>query len=241
MVYATEDFESMESGLVGDDSHIKDEQHDMAPIFHQDKSAHGNNDDSNEDDSGDEGDRAVGGSVRGSPQQQQSTWGNEWTVRKAAANALDNIANALHDDILPILLPLIEKGLTSTSDWREQEASVLAVGAIAHGCENGLSKDMNTLLPLLIQTTLSNQPLLRSIGCWTLGRFGRWLSSRDDTTLLKASTTAILERCVDKNKRVQEAAISALAGLIEESGNRMRYDNELLDRIIKVFNICIRL
>lgn len=35
MVYAKEDFESMESGLVGDDSHIQDEVNDTAPIFHQ--------------------------------------------------------------------------------------------------------------------------------------------------------------------------------------------------------------
>ncbi|KAF4708269.1 Transportin-1, partial [Perkinsus olseni] len=242
MVYAKEDFESMESGLIGDDSHVQDEPHDTAPIFHQDRStrgAGGDGDNDDSDDSGDEEDRAVGGEAHGG-RGNMSTWGNEWTVRKAAANALDNIASALNDEILPILLPLIEKGLTSTSDWQQQEASVLAVGAIAHGCGSGLGRHMDTLLPLLIQTTQSNQPLLRSIGCWALGRFARWLAAQQDITALKSATTAILQRCVDKNKRVQEAAISALAGLIEESGHRIREDEDLINKIIQVFKIAIR-
>jgi transportin-1 len=56
----------------------------------------------------------------------------EWTVRKCCAAALDMMATTFEVDILPIILPYLQKELES-SEWKEREAGILALGAIAEG------------------------------------------------------------------------------------------------------------
>lgn len=56
----------------------------------------------------------------------------EWTVRKCCAAALDMMATTYEVDILPVILPFLQKELES-SDWKEREAGILALGAIAEG------------------------------------------------------------------------------------------------------------
>ena len=56
----------------------------------------------------------------------------DWTVRKCCAAALDMIASTFEAEILPILLPYLQKELEST-DWKHREAGILALGAIAEG------------------------------------------------------------------------------------------------------------
>jgi transportin-1 len=56
----------------------------------------------------------------------------EWTLRKCAAASLDVISNTFGNDILLHLLPALNKSLSST-EWKHQEAAILALGAIAEG------------------------------------------------------------------------------------------------------------
>lgn len=56
----------------------------------------------------------------------------EWTVRKCCAAALDMMATTYETDILPVILPFLQKELES-NDWKEREAGILALGAIAEG------------------------------------------------------------------------------------------------------------
>ena len=56
----------------------------------------------------------------------------DWTVRKCCAAALDMMASTFEAEILPILLPYLQKELESP-DWKHREAGILALGAIAEG------------------------------------------------------------------------------------------------------------
>jgi transportin-1 len=199
MIYSQEDYLAMDDAVLSDDNAaVPDRPEEMAPRFHKEK---GDGEDDDDDD-------ADGG----------STWGNEWTVRKAAASALDHVATAFRDDILPFILPLIEKMLTS-ENWEVQESALLALGAIGHGCMQGLSPHLPSILSLLVTISASGKPLLRSISCWTISRFAAWFAfDTHRQTALPSALGVILTRMMDHNKRVQEAAVSAFVSIEEEAG-----------------------
>ena len=202
MVYSQEDFLNMEEGLlVEDDASIPDRPEDMAPRFHKESR-------DDPDDIPDEDD----------DEEPASTWGSEWTARKAAASALDHLATAYRDSILPFVLPLIESKLRSDR-WELQESSLLALGAIGQGCMQGLSPHLPSILQLLESISKSRKPLLRSISCWTISRFAAWISfDTHRPTALPIALSVILVRMLDPNKRVQEAAVSAFVSIEEEVG-----------------------
>ena len=106
----------------------------------------------------------------------------QWTLRKCSALGLDVISNHYKDEILDALLPHIHEKLSHT-DWKVQESAVLAMGALAEGCEEGL-KSLNYLhsfINHLITAILPCQhPLLRSITCWTLSRYANFIAAAPD-------------------------------------------------------------
>jgi transportin-1 len=158
---------------------------------------------------------------------------SNWTLRKCAAAALDTLANVYKSDLLPFLLPKLQAALNSKSDneeeekkcWVVRESGVLALGAIAEGCFDKLRDYLPALIPFLIAHFLTDKkPLVRSITCWTLSRYCKWIISE---TLLKHNNDHsvyfapllknLLDKILDKNKKVQEAACSAFATLEEEA------------------------
>ena len=53
-------------------------------------------------------------------------------VGKCSAAALDVLANVFHNDVLPIILPIL-KELLFHQDWELKESGILVLGAIAEG------------------------------------------------------------------------------------------------------------
>jgi len=51
---------------------------------------------------------------------------------KCSAAALDVLANVFHDEILPIVLPIL-KDLLFNQEWEMKESGILVLGAIAEG------------------------------------------------------------------------------------------------------------
>jgi len=76
----------------------------------------------------------------------------------------------------------------------------LALGAVAEGCDSGL----DVLGPQIIQGLLpmldDSRPLVRSISCWTLGRYSRWLKdgAARSAELLDLLLAGLLKRVLDK-------------------------------------------
>ena len=145
---------------------------------------------------------------------------NEWNLRKCSAATLDVLSTAYGTSILEYLLPLLNQQLFS-NDWKLKEAGVLAVGAIAEGCRDGVEPHLDKMSPLFFQFLTEKRPLLRSITCWTLSRYCSWFISQNPDTVFWPMLHGILDMVVNNNKRVQEAACSALATLEEEAGTTL--------------------
>ena len=56
---------------------------------------------------------------------------------KCSAASLDVLANVFHDDILPVVLPIL-KELLFHSEWELKESGILVLGAVAEGRVLGL-------------------------------------------------------------------------------------------------------
>ncbi|CAI5987577.1 unnamed protein product [Closterium sp. NIES-65] len=170
-----------------------------------------------------------------------------WNLRKCSAAGLDILSHVFGDALLPILMPLIQPSSpffplslhsppppllfaptlqTNLADrsegkWKEREASVLAVGAVAEGCIDGLLPALPQMIAHLLPLLEDPHPLVRSITCWTLSRYSKWIARAVDKPegqqQFDAVLTGFLARILDNNKRVQEAACSAFATLEEEA------------------------
>ncbi|CBI18918.3 hypothetical protein VitviT2T_026981 [Vitis vinifera] len=201
MAYA-EDDESLADAE--EDESIPDRDQDLKPRFHSSRS-HGL------DDMKDDDDEAV----------------NIWNLRKCSAAGLDILSDVFGDEILPTLMPLVQAKL-STSDarsWKEREAAVLALGAIAEGCVRGLFPHLAEIVAFLIPLLDDKFPLIRSITCWTLSRFSKFIvqgvGHQKGYDQFNRVLVGLLQRVLDTNKRVQEAACSAFATLEEEAAEEL--------------------
>ncbi|CAA2978901.1 transportin-1 isoform X2 [Olea europaea subsp. europaea] len=201
MAYADDD-ESLVDAEV--DGSLPDRDQDLKPRFHSSR-FHGSEDAEDEDDD------IV----------------NIWNLRKCSAAALDFLSNVFGDEILPTLMPIIQANLSTTGDttWKDREAAVLALGAIAEGCINGLYPHLPEIITFLIPLLDDNFPLIRSISCWTLSRFSKYIvqgiAHQQGREQFDKALLGLLRRILDDNKRVQEAACSAFATLEEEAAKEL--------------------
>ncbi|XP_042509616.1 transportin-1-like isoform X1 [Macadamia integrifolia] len=201
MVYADDDESLVEAE---EDESFPDRDQDLKPRFHASR-FHG------ADNLEDEDDDTV----------------NIWNLRKCSAAGLDILSNVFGDEILPTLMPLVQAKLATTADssWKEREAAVLTLGAIAEGCINGLYPHLPEMVAFLIPLLDDKFPLIRSITCWTLSRYSRFvvqsIGHQKGREQFEKVLLGLLKRVLDTNKRVQEAACSAFATLEEEAAEEL--------------------
>lgn len=186
----------------------------VRPRFHKSRWKHGNESDEEDDDDDDMDDDE----------------GNGWTLRRCSAASLDALAGLYGPDpVLPPLLPELEKGLSSSDPW-VQEASILALGAIADGCSDAMAPHMVQLHPFLMRhlnapESPNTLPQVKSTAAWTIGRYATWaveqVQSGAQGHLLAHMTEVFLSRLSDKNRRVQVACCSAFGVVIESAGDLM--------------------
>ena len=194
-----------------DNESVPDRPEDIKPRFArssksggQSSSGGGGGDDDDDDDDDDDG----GG----------FSDNTEWNLRKCAAFSLDMLAGVFRDRLLPPLLPLLTQKLGPEVPWPVRESAILAFGAIASGCYNGLLPDLGGLIQFLVQQLEAPQALIRSIACWSISQYSRWIVEKEnEDTNFKPILLQLLGRMLDHNKRVQEAACSAFATLEEEA------------------------
>ncbi|KAJ7001521.1 transportin-1-like isoform X2 [Populus alba x Populus x berolinensis] len=201
MAYADDDESLAEAE---EDESLPDRDQDLKPRFHTSR-LHGS--DSVEDDDDD----IV----------------NVWNLRKCSAAALDILSNVFGDEILPALMPVVQAKLSASGDesWKDREAAVLALGAVAEGCINGLYPNLSQMVGFLIPLLDDKFPLIRSISCWTISRFSKYVVQESGHQIgyeqFDKVLMGLLRRILDTNKRVQEAACSALATLEEEAAEEL--------------------
>lgn len=227
MVYTDADFMGMDRSHIEDDNAaIPDEVHALQPCFRKEDKQDIADDDEDDDPQG----------------RQWNCFGAEWTARKAAASALDTLAYEFRfqENFLEATLPLIHQKL-SDSDWKVQESGVLALGAIAQGCIEGLVKYLPGITELLIRLAGAPMPLLRSISCWTMVRFSQWICNERNPvrgTVLPSVLKALLQRILDRNKRVQEAACGSFATFAEEARSMLEpYLDDIVQTLVHALSL----
>lgn len=162
-----------------------------------------------------------------------------WNLRKCSAAALDMLATFFRDSIFSIALPYLKENLCH-DDWPHREAAVLAIGALAEGCLDSMAPNLPELIPFLLSLLNDDEPSVRIITCWALGRYSGWASHFQDESRKKCffepMMDGILRKMLDRNKRVQESAASAFANLEERAGKELTpYCVPILQTFIKCF------
>lgn len=223
MVYTDADYMILEpSQTENDNANVADDLNSIKPRFHMEA----NNIDGDEDDS-----EKVERSSHG--------WGAEWTARKAAAKSLDELSSVF-PEVMQHVLPQIEQKLNHAS-WEHQEAGVLALGAIGVHTQDKLAQFLPAVIGLLLKLCDAQMPLLRSISCWCVARFRQWIfhqSNANREQVTKSVLMVILPRCLDRNKRVQEASISALLSLTEGGQAQLvPYLDDIVQTLTKAFQL----
>jgi len=151
---------------------------------------------------------------------------SNWTLRKEAAQLLDNIGITYHHSV--ILQPAFNATFTllSRNDGTEEaiwdhESGTLALGAMS-ACFLNMDDQLPQVFKLLLEHLNTQNPELRSITCWAIGRFSGWLFDdgfediKED--LFNHCVVGLTSCMLDGNPRVQAAACSGLDTLIEMSG-----------------------
>lgn len=115
-------------------------------------------------------------------------------IGKCSAAALDVLANVFHDDLLPVLLPILKETLFH-QQWEVKESAILALGAIAEGCMSGMIQHLPELIPYLINCLSDKKALVRSITCWTLSRYSHWVVAQPHDLYLKPLMKEVILIC----------------------------------------------
>ncbi|KAL8718999.1 MAG: hypothetical protein Q9225_003937 [Loekoesia sp. 1 TL-2023] len=164
---------------------------------------------------------------------------DRWNLRKCSAAALDVLASNFHGAVFDVTLPYLTENLRH-QDWPNREAAVLAIGAVADGCMDAVTPHLPDLVPYLLSLLNDREPVIRLITCWALGRYSAWASHLEEPSdrqrYFEPMMEGILNRMLDRNKRVQEAAASAFANLEEKATKRLTpYCGPIIRQFVECF------
>lgn len=252
MVYDEEDMMRLEGGL--DDADVEDRAEDLKPQFAKAKNIRAaatnghNNPMSIDGEAAKRADLAFGNDSdtlsEGEIEEEENDSGGDvedrWNLRKCSAAALDVLASTFHQPVFAITLPYLKDNLRH-HDWPNREAAVLAIGAVADGCMEAVMPHLPDLVPYLISLLDDGEPVVRLITCWALGRYSGWashLENPDDRKrYFEPMMEGILNRMLDKNKRVQESAASAFANLEEKATKELTpYCAPIIRQFVQCFD-----
>lgn len=148
-------------------------------------------------------------------QYQDENQANDWTLRNYSAASLDMMAVTLGEPLLKVLLSIITPTLNAQNPkWKFLEASILAIGAVSHGCSRSIAQYLPKLIPFIVKHQKHSHPLVRAISCWTASRYSDWIVQQSNPQSFFVPTLKILlQTLVDSRKVVQSAACHALRTL----------------------------
>jgi len=246
MVYSEEDMAMLEGG--GNDAEEEDRAEDIKPKFAKSKGARngeveevGHNGGSYAKLPDLENDGLDEGEIEELDDEDDDDGNPEdrWNLRKCSAAALDVFATDFRGPVFDTILPYLLTNLKH-EEWQYREAAVLALGAVAEGCLDVVTPHLPELVPYLIFLLKDEEPLVRQITCWTLGRYSAWGASLIDPVQRKhffePMMEGILLKMLDHNKRVQEAGASAFAHLEEKAGPGLTpYCEPIIGQFVRCF------
>lgn len=246
MVYGGEDIALL--GGLSDDEEEEDREEDIKPAFAKKNltraaNGEGSMDPSKNDNAyerlGGMDDTLEEGEVDDYDDGDDSNPDERWTVRKCSAAALDVFARDFGGPVFEAIFPYLSQNLKH-DEWPHREAAVLALGAVADGCMDTVTPHLPELVPYLISLLEDEEPVVRQITCWALGRYSSWAANLVDPAqkeqFFVPMMDGILRKMLDKNKKVQEAGASAFANLEEKAGKKLEpYCGPIIQQFVRCF------
>lgn len=246
MVYSGEDIALL--GGASDDEDEEDRAEDIKPQFAQGKSARkaGAQQSADQAENGNAYQKLASmdddleeGEIDDLDEDGDENPDERWTLRKCSAAALDVFARDFRDPVFECILPYLTTHLKH-EEWPRREAAVLALGAVAEGCITVVTPHLPDLVTYLISLLNDQEPVVRQITCWTLGRYSSWAANLKDPAQIQSyfvpMMEGILHKMLDPNKKVQEAGASAMANLEEKAGKVLEpYTGPIIQQYIRCF------
>ncbi|KAL6862308.1 armadillo-type protein [Trichoderma novae-zelandiae] len=246
MVYGGEDIALL--GGLSDDEDEEDREEDIRPAFAKKSSARTANGEGNlsadANPNGEKLSRMDEGLEEGElddldEEDDDANPDERWTVRKCSAAALDVFARDFGGPVFEAIFPYLSQNLKH-DEWPYREAAVLALGAVADGCMDAVTPHLPELVPYLISLLEDQEPVVRQITCWALGRYSAWAANLSEQSereqFFLPMMDGILRKMLDKNKKVQEAGASAFANLEEKAGKKLEpYCGPIIQQFVKCF------
>lgn len=168
----------------------------------------------------------------------------EWNLRRVCALTLDDIAEYFGDRILDSVLVVIDQRMQPSQDWRNLEAAILALGAIAEGCFEGLRPYLDAITTRLLDL-LENPTthfLVVNIATWAVRRVAQYIlfdaDSHGNLVKLNRYVHCVLGHMKSESKLVQEAACSALTDICGQADDGQL--DAFLVPIAQTVNICLQ-
>ena len=216
-------YSDMEIGMLqaaANDWNVPDRPDDIKPRHYQSKTASLHEEDSDADD----GEGEV----------------EEWNLRRVSAMTLDELSTHLGESILFDVLAVIDQMMQPSRPWKELEAAILALGAIAEGVSEAMGPYLPTITDRLLEilSTESTHFLVKSIICWALRRFSTFMLLPEQRPKLERLMTLLLALMVSPSKYLQEAATASVSDFVSQAE-----EGELkpfLTSILQTMNTCFK-
>jgi transportin-2 len=223
VIIASMVYSDMEMGMLqaqASDWNVPDRPDDIKPRHYQSKTQSLHEDDDGDDD--------VDGEVE------------EWNLRRVSAMTLDDLATHLGDSILFTVLSVIDQMMQPTKPWRELEAAILALGAIADGVQDAMTPYLPTITERLLELLAldSTHFLVKAIICWALRKFSTFLLMTEQRSKLDRAVTLILQHMVAPSKFLQEAATAAVTDFVSQADEGQLKPH--LTTILQGINMCFK-
>jgi len=156
------------------------------------------------------------------------------SVRRCFAYAIDKLSLSYKQELLKYLLPEIQARMQH-DNWEVRETAILVLGAVSHGCFHDLEPFLPQIVPTLFNLLDDKVFLIRSISAWAISRFIGWIlwNQKDDEKMLVPLLKKLLVLSLDNSQRVQQAAISAVAAILEKGHDRMTPYMKELGAVLK--------
>eukprot|EP00514_Thraustochytrium_sp_LLF1b_P011969 CAMPEP_0184550872 /NCGR_PEP_ID=MMETSP0199_2-20130426/22617_1 /TAXON_ID=1112570 /ORGANISM="Thraustochytrium sp., Strain LLF1b" /LENGTH=915 /DNA_ID=CAMNT_0026945879 /DNA_START=108 /DNA_END=2855 /DNA_ORIENTATION=- len=189
------------------DTSIEDKAEDIRPSHHGGTAQRVGEDDSDSEDEFEE--------------EEDADIASMWTARKLSGRVLEIMVRILpQEQVLPLLLPLLRTNLDESKPWLTRDAAVLALGVMSFGCEKELEQYLPELLSFLLKQAQGSVSHIRVTALWSLGRYSEWVKRVNGTGqpgdgLLREFVLVFTQATMDRNKRVQLSACSAIATFAE--------------------------
>ena len=168
-----------------------------------------------------------------------------YTIRRSAALLLDTVSQMFPEETANISLKSIEVLLQTKGGLDEhalqRECGMLALGAIASGCQAQLSASLPVIFPYLLEGMGDALPELRAISCWVQSRYCSWFIDNGwsgKSGIFQAMLHRLNISLLDSSPKVQASCCAAISAVLEASSHEqmITYIDSLLQQLRCAFD-----